>query len=142
MFGGITKSGRGPVQRVYQVMGGAPKPLVRWAFQLSAAQKLISKPMVKLQNLDDTDFLAQLEAVDNFTANMIAYPGRTFGQLYHRFFKTNDLKYGYFEFGDRRIEIANIDTPVLVLDRQSVVEGKSVSVRVDLGGRRIIKKKK
>src|SRR3546814_16396188 len=70
--------------------------------------------MVKLQNLDDTDFLAQLEAVDNFTANMIAYPGRTFGQLYHRFFKTNDLKYGYFEFGDRRIEIANIDKPVLV----------------------------
>src|SRR3546814_15243384 len=28
------------------------------------------------------------------------------------------------------------------LDRQSVVSGKSVSVRVDLGGRRIIKKKK
>src|SRR3546814_20963762 len=27
------------------------------------------------------------------------------------------------------------------LDRKSVVEGKSVSVRVDLGGRRIIKKK-
>src|SRR3546814_14851136 len=28
------------------------------------------------------------------------------------------------------------------LDRKSVVKGKSVSVRVDLGGRRIIKKKK
>src|SRR3546814_11259970 len=28
------------------------------------------------------------------------------------------------------------------IDRQSVVSGKSVSVRVDLGGRRIIKKKK
>src|SRR3546814_13527550 len=28
------------------------------------------------------------------------------------------------------------------LDRKSVVEGKSVSVRVDLGGRRIIKKTK
>src|SRR3546814_19722161 len=28
------------------------------------------------------------------------------------------------------------------LDRKSVVEGKSVSVRVDLGGRRLIKKKK
>src|SRR3546814_19085643 len=28
------------------------------------------------------------------------------------------------------------------LDRKSVVEGKSVSVRLDLGGRRIIKKKK
>src|SRR3546814_13528301 len=30
----------------------------------------------------------------------------------------------------------------LTADRKSVVEGKSVSVRVDLGGRRIIKKKK
>src|SRR3546814_18796477 len=29
-----------------------------------------------------------------------------------------------------------------LLDRKSVVEGKSVSVRVDLGGRRILKKKK
>src|SRR3546814_11578628 len=28
------------------------------------------------------------------------------------------------------------------LDRKSVVEGKSVSVRVDLGGRRLLKKKK
>src|SRR3546814_4443519 len=31
--------------------------------------------------------------------------------------------------------------PVLAEDRKSVVEGTSVSVRVDLGGRRIIKKK-
>src|SRR3546814_16386176 len=31
---------------------------------------------------------------------------------------------------------------VLPIDRKSVVSGKSVSVRVDLGGRRIIKKKK
>src|SRR3546814_18547541 len=30
----------------------------------------------------------------------------------------------------------------VTVDRKSVVEGKSVSVRVDLGGRRIIKKKK
>src|SRR3546814_13725733 len=34
------------------------------------------------------------------------------------------------------------ETSVRHLDRKSVVEGKSVSVRVDLGGRRIIKKKK
>ncbi|MDN5892583.1 MAG: alpha/beta fold hydrolase [Nocardioides sp.] len=107
-------AGLGPVTRIYQMAGGAPKPLVRWAFQLSAAQKLFTKPLVQLTNLDDTEFLAQIEAVDDFTANMIAYPGRTFGQLYHRFFKTNDLKYGYFEFGDRRIEVKDLDKPVLV----------------------------
>src|SRR3546814_14893673 len=40
--------------------------------------------------------------------------------------------------------IAHVVTPLLaqlrVADRKSVVRGKSVSVRVDLGGRRIIKK--
>src|SRR3546814_17047653 len=34
------------------------------------------------------------------------------------------------------------DIEIVVEDRKSVVEGKSVSVRVDLGGRRILKKKK
>src|SRR3546814_14854587 len=35
-----------------------------------------------------------------------------------------------------------LDNPMLQLDRKSVVQGKSVSVRVDLGGSRYIKKKK
>ena len=48
-------------------MGGVPKPLVRRAFQLSAFDKLVTKPFVQLAKLDDTDFLAQVEAVDRFT---------------------------------------------------------------------------
>ncbi|MET1059572.1 MAG: alpha/beta hydrolase [Nocardioides sp.] len=108
------KKGHGPVTRLYQALGGAPKPLVRWAFQLSSAQKLVTKPLVKLQHLDDTDFLAQLEAVDAFVAQMYAYPGRTFGQLYHRFIKSNDLREGSFELDDRRIELSAIRVPVLI----------------------------
>lgn len=104
----------GAITRTYQLMGGAPKPLVRWAFQLSAAQKLVTKPLVKLLNLDDTEFLAQIEAVDRFTENMIAYPGRSFGQLYHRFVKGNVLKEGRIDFGDRTIELKDVDKPVLV----------------------------
>src|SRR3546814_16997576 len=38
--------------------------------------------------------------------------------------------------------IGTLATCAIPIDRKSVVEGKSVSVRVDLGGRRIIKKKK
>src|SRR3546814_12821365 len=37
---------------------------------------------------------------------------------------------------------ASVTAQILSTDRKSVVSGKSVSVRVDLGGRRIIKKKK
>ena len=35
-----------------------------------------------------------MEAVDDFMGNMLAYPGRTFGQLYHRFFRVNELADG------------------------------------------------
>src|SRR3546814_19333886 len=39
-------------------------------------------------------------------------------------------------------QFGTADEAVIAADRKSVVEGKSVSVRVDLGGRRILKKKK
>ena len=106
--------GRGAITRAYQAMGGAPKPLVRWAFQLSSFQKLVTKPLAVAQNLDDADFLAQLEAVDRFTDNMIAYPGRTFGQLYHRFVKANALVEGSFDLGHRTLRLADVSAPVLV----------------------------
>jgi polyhydroxyalkanoate synthase subunit PhaC len=106
--------GRGAITRLYQAAGAAPKPLVRWAFQLSSFQKLVTKPLALARNLDDADYLAQIEAVDRFTANMIAYPGRTFGQLYHRLLKGNALVDGTFEMEGRTITVAAITAPVLV----------------------------
>jgi poly[(R)-3-hydroxyalkanoate] polymerase subunit PhaC len=106
--------GRGAITRIYQAAGGAPQPLVRWAFQLSSFQKLVTKPLAIAKNLDDADYLAQLQAVDRFTANMTAYPGRTFGQLYHRLLKGNALVDGTFEVGDRTLDVADITAPVLV----------------------------
>lgn len=106
--------GRGLVTRGYRAIGGAPKPLVRWAFQLSSVQKLVTKPLAIATRLDDADFLAQLEAVDRFSRNMIAYPGRSFGQLYHRFVRGNALAEGEMELGGRTIRLAAITAPVLV----------------------------
>jgi polyhydroxyalkanoate synthase len=104
----------GLVTRLYRVLGGAPKPLVRRAFQLSSGTKLITKPLATLQHLDDTEWLAQIEAVDRFTANMIAYPGRTFGQLYHRMIKHNQLRTGKVDLSGHEIDLADVRVPVLV----------------------------
>ncbi|MFL5956463.1 MAG: alpha/beta hydrolase, partial [Solirubrobacterales bacterium] len=41
-------------------------------------RKQILKPWAIVSDLDDRDFLAQIEAVDAFMARMHAYPGRTF----------------------------------------------------------------
>src|SRR5689334_15777019 len=104
----------GIVTRIYRAMGGAPKPLVRRAFQLSSGTKLLTKPLATLQHLDDAEWLAQIEAVDRFTANMIAYPGRTFGQLYHRMLKNNQLNTGKVNLSGHQIDLAAIKVPVLV----------------------------
>jgi len=106
--------GKGPITKGYQLLGGAPKPVVRWAFQLTSVQKLVTRPLAIASNIDDSEFLAQIEAVDRFTDNMIAYPGRTFGQLYHRFAKGNQLATGELELDDRTIRLADIGVPVLV----------------------------
>ncbi len=106
--------GHGLVTRTYRAVGGAPTPLVRWAFQLSSFQKLVTKPIAIATHLDDADFLAQIEAVDRFTAQMTAYPGRSFGQLYHRFAKGNALASGAVQVREHAVDLADVTAPVLV----------------------------
>src|SRR5688500_15694470 len=49
-------------------------------------------------------------------AHMLAYPGRTFGQLYHRFFLVNELAGGKLTFSDDRcIDLADVRVPVLTV---------------------------
>ena len=102
-----------PIDALNAVLGGAPAPLVKRAYQLAGFDKYVTKPYAILRNLDDRDFLAQIEAVDRFMANMLAYPGRTFGQLYHRFMRSNDLAAGAIELGGHRIELSKVRQPVM-----------------------------
>ncbi len=100
---------------VYRTLGGAPAPVVRRVFQLTSVDKYVTKPLAVLTHLDDRDFLEQIEAVDDFTAHMLAYPGRTFGQIYHRFFRANDLAAGHLDIAGRRIELGGVAVPVLAI---------------------------
>jgi polyhydroxyalkanoate synthase len=104
----------GLVTQLYRMLGGAPKPLVRRAFILSSGTKMLTKPMAILQHLDDSEWLAQIEAVDRFTANMHAYPGRSFGQLYHRMLKANQLLTGKVNLSGHEIDVADVKVPVLI----------------------------
>ena len=97
----------------YKTMGGMPGPINRIGFRLSSIDKYLTKPISILTHADDLDFLAQLEAVDRFMANMYAYPGRSFGQLYHAMMRTNEFATGTISIGGRPVELADIDIPVL-----------------------------
>src|SRR3954447_2013365 len=99
--------GRG-VTALYSLMGGAPAPLVKAGYQLAGFDKYLMKPWTLLTNLHRRDLLAQIEAVDHFMGRMHAYPGRTFGQLYHRFFRTNDLADGCLALGDGSVSLDDV----------------------------------
>jgi polyhydroxyalkanoate synthase subunit PhaC len=133
-FLGLAGEHAGLVTQAYRLLGGAPKPLVRRAFQLSSFNKLVTKPIAIAAKLDDADFLAQVEAVDRFTANMIAYPGRTFGQLYHRILKGNQLAGGSVTLDDREVRLADLAVPLLVLGGagDGIAPVQSVRPLVDL----------
>jgi len=101
------------VTAIYRAMGGAPSPIVRRAFKLTSIDKELTRPVAVATHLHDRDWLAQLEAVDRFMASMHAYPGRTFGQLYHQFFRVNDLADGHMVLSDQEIDLADVRVPVL-----------------------------
>ncbi|OZM73750.1 alpha/beta hydrolase [Amycolatopsis antarctica] len=99
----------------YRALGGAPSYVVTQVFRATGIHKEITKPLAILKNLDDRDFLAQIEAVDHFMDNMIAYPGRTFGQIYHRLFRANDLAEGSMDLGGRAVSMSEVKVPTLIV---------------------------
>jgi polyhydroxyalkanoate synthase len=102
------------VGALYRALGGAPAPLVSRAFQLTAIDRFLTKPLFLATHLHDRETIAHMEAVDAYMAHMSAYPGRTFGQLYHAFFRVNELAGGKVEL--RRgtvIDLADVHVPVL-----------------------------
>jgi polyhydroxyalkanoate synthase len=103
------------ITQLYRALGGAPAPLVRGGYQLLGIDKYVMKPFTIAANLDDRDLLAQIEAVNHFMASMHAYPGRTFGQLYHRFFRTNDLAQGRLALTGRTIDLADVTARLLAV---------------------------
>jgi polyhydroxyalkanoate synthase len=106
---------------LYRMLGGAPAPLVSLGFRATAIDRYITKPVVLSQHLHDRDWIAHSQAVDEYMANMLAYPGRTFGQLYHTFFRVNEIAGGTVELGDHQIDLADVTAPVLAIGSKSDV---------------------
>lgn len=101
------------VTGLYRALGGAPAPLVSIGFQLTGIERYLTRPLFLAQHLEDRDAIAHMQAVDAYMAGMLAYPGRTFGQLYHAFFRINDLADGRIQLSDRRIDLRKVRLPVL-----------------------------
>ena len=100
----------------YRALGTAPGPLVKRFYQVATFDKYVTKPLAILQNLDDRDYLEQIESVDRMMDGMIAYPGRVVGQLYHDVIRANTLADGVIELEGREIDLRALkNMPLLAI---------------------------
>ncbi|WP_196776904.1 alpha/beta hydrolase [Haloechinothrix halophila] len=108
-------TGGEPVTSVYRLAGGIPGALVRTGFSVTALDRTLTKPAFIARNLLDTDALGKMQAVDRFMSAMPAYPGRFYGQVNGRLIIHNDLARGTLKLGARRIHLADVTVPVLLV---------------------------
>jgi polyhydroxyalkanoate synthase len=98
-----------------RTLGGVPGWAVRAGFKATALQRELTKPLFVLRNLHDAETIGRMEAVDRFVGSMPGYPGRLYGQIYHRLLLRNDLAHGRLELSDRSIDLADVHPHVLVV---------------------------
>ncbi len=99
----------------YRLLGGLPAPAVRAAFLLASVDRYVTKPLTILTHLDDRQLLEQMEAVDELMNNMVAYPGRAFGQVYHHVIRGNEIATDSVRIDDRPVRLADVTAPVLLI---------------------------
>ncbi|MGV9613401.1 alpha/beta fold hydrolase [Nocardia xishanensis] len=95
--------------------GGIPARLTRAAYRVTAWDRELTRPWFVASNIARTETLAKMESIDRFMAAMPGYPGRFYGQLWGRLILNNDIGRGVVRLGDRRIALADVTAPVLLV---------------------------
>ncbi len=95
--------------------GGIPARLTRAAYRVTAWDRELTRPWFVASNIARTETLAKMESIDRFMAAMPGYPGRFYGQLWGRLILNNDIGRGVVRLGERRIALADVTVPVLLV---------------------------
>jgi len=114
---------------MFRVLGGVPAPLVSAGFRLTAIDRSIRKPAFVARNLANREALVHMRAVDRYMSNMLAYPGRSIGQMYRAFFFDGQLKRGVVDIGGRPIDLREVKLPVMAIGGKGDVLAPIPAVR-------------
>ncbi|MFC9998239.1 alpha/beta hydrolase [Nocardia sp. NPDC127526] len=98
-----------------RAVGGVSAQLTRFAYRATAWDREIKRPFFIASNLADTATLARMETIDRFQNSLPGYPGRFYNQLWGRFMLNNDIGKGVVQLGERRIALADVNVPVLLV---------------------------
>ncbi|MBO2459393.1 alpha/beta hydrolase [Actinomadura violacea] len=92
-------------------LGGVPGALLKRIRRTGIDAHLL-RPYRTLAHLDNADFLAQIEAVDQFTDHLA---GRAARRIHRALFQDNALAGGGLDIDGRRVELRRVGVPVLAI---------------------------
>jgi polyhydroxyalkanoate synthase len=105
----------GPVLATLQtLLAIMPLPRLIRALGLGSLDELLTAPLTMIARLDDRDFLAQLEAVDDLRA-IIGEQARYVGSYFRAMVDPADLAVGRIPVGHRVIDLADLQRPTLLV---------------------------
>ncbi|GAA3925790.1 alpha/beta hydrolase [Actinomadura viridis] len=97
------------------VRDALPRPVAGHAGRLAALDEYLLRSLKILVNLDNTDFLAQIEAVDHFS-NMLADPsGRAVRRMCSALLPAGATATGKVVIGGRPVDLDRVGVPVLAI---------------------------
>jgi polyhydroxyalkanoate synthase subunit PhaC len=105
----------GPVLATLQtLLAIMPLPRLLRALRLGSLDELLTAPLTMIARLDDREFLAQLEAVDDLRA-LIGEQARFVGTYFRSMVAPDDLAAGRVPVGHRVIDLGDLRRPVLLV---------------------------
>ncbi|MFC5142132.1 serine aminopeptidase domain-containing protein [Actinomycetospora rhizophila] len=125
----------GPVLATLQtLLALMPLPRLLRALGLGSLDELLTAPLTMIARLDDREFLAQIEAVDDLRA-IIGDQARFIGTYFRAMVAPEDLEAGRVPVGHRVVDLADLHRPVLLVagETDQVVPPRAVRA----GARRI-----
>ena len=78
-------------------------------------QNLIEKNIAFYEQMDDPRFLTNFFAMERWGNDNIPVAGETFREFVKKLYQQNELVRGQFHLGGRRVELARIECPLLLL---------------------------
>lgn len=96
------------------LLGLLPLPVLLRRLGLGSLDELLTAPLTVFTHLDDRDFLAQLEAVDDLRA-LVGEQTRLVGTYFRQMVGSADLAGGRVAVGRRTVRLASLQGPVLLV---------------------------
>ena len=96
--------------------GNCPAAFLQACFLgLKPVENLLEKQVAFCEQLDDPEFVTGYFALERWLNDNIPVAGETFREFVKYLFQQNQLTLGKLKLGERRIDLAQIDCPLLLL---------------------------